>query len=173
MDPLLGWKLDVVPDFSFNFSRDPFWSPEIYEAVVWDNNVALNISAKANIMIEFAKMTYFTFEVNMTALKWSFGIQQFLSEEDHPHLCTMLYTESKMGTVALSIETNTKPCSIKPFNMESLSLHFGANMDKSNKMPWDKEVEDILTDHPMLEESVNVEPLTGFHNNRKRDDADE
>ena len=138
MDPLFGWKFDIVPNFSFDFSRDPYYSPEIYEAIVWDNNFSINLSAKASVMIEFAKMTYFTFEVDMTALKWVFGLQQFLSEEKHPHQCSMAYTDSKMGTIAFSIETNTKPCSIRPFNMEKISLHLGMNMDDEHKMPWDK-----------------------------------
>ena len=108
MDSLINWSFDVVPNVGLNFHRDPFWSPDVYSAVVWDNAVSLECSAQIKLTVEFAYMTFVSFAVDLTVLRWSVGVQTFLMEEIPTHLCSMMYTDSRMATVGFSMETNTK-----------------------------------------------------------------
>ena len=130
MDRLLGWQFDIVPDLSFNIEREPFWSPEVYQAVVWDNALSIECSAKARLTLEFAKIAYFTFEIETTLLRWAVGLQQFLMEDYPSHLCWMFYTDSRIATVGLNFETNTKPCKISPSFLDKYNLHFGTNLNE-------------------------------------------
>ena len=108
MDSLINWSFDIVPNFGMNFYRDPFWSPDVYSAVVWDNAISLEGSAQVKVSVELAYMTYFSIDVDLNLFRWSVGLQTFLMEEIPSHFCTMMYTESNMLTVGFNMETNTK-----------------------------------------------------------------
>ena len=129
MDKLIAWSFDIVPNLSFNMERDPFWSPDLYQAIVWDSSLSLECSAKAKFKLEFARMAYISFDVEATVIRWAMGVQQFLSEESPPHLCHMSYTDSKIATIGFNVETNTKDCKMHPKFLEKFSLHYDYNMD--------------------------------------------
>ena len=131
--PLISWHFDLVPDLSFNASRDPFWSPEVYKAIVWDQSLSVEASGKARLTMEFAKMAYMTLELEVTILRWAIGIQQFLMEEFPSHLCWMIYTDSRIATLGVNIETNTKQCKLRPSFLDQFELHFGVDMDAQNE----------------------------------------
>ena len=74
MDSLINWSFDIVPNIGLNFHRDPFWSPDVYSAVVWDNAISLECSAQVKFSVELFNMTYLSIDIDLTVLRWSLGL---------------------------------------------------------------------------------------------------
>ena len=54
----------------------------------------------------------------------------------------MIYTDSKIGTVAFNMESNTKPCKIRPAKLDNLEFHTSRNMDENKEKPWENKEND-------------------------------
>ena len=52
MGDIIGWAFNLVPSATLDFNREPTWSPDVYNAIVWDFSAYLDISVKIDWMIE-------------------------------------------------------------------------------------------------------------------------
>lgn len=104
------WALSIKPDISLNADLNPSWSPDVYQAVVWDHNVNFNASVKAQARAEFAEFTYFQVNIELTLAHLTLGIQNFFMEDIPVHSCFMGYADVRVLDISIGFESNTKNC---------------------------------------------------------------
>jgi hypothetical protein len=107
---LFKWSIDFTPDVSLNSSMVPFWSPEIYSAIVWDHALSFNSSVGMQLTVELAEITFLTLELEVVLLRAALGLQHFLMEEIPTHACFMGYSDVKLAEASVRVKTNTKNC---------------------------------------------------------------
>jgi hypothetical protein len=120
--PLI-WAADFVPDLSLNMDITPSWSPEIYDAVLWDHNVNFSASFKASLKAELGEYTYFQINFESTLVRLTLGLQNFVMEDIPSHYCVMGYSDVDLMTVSVGFEANTKNC--KKNFVSPWTFHFG------------------------------------------------
>ena len=127
-DSLIGWAFNFVPVTSVDFTRQPDWSPDVYNSIVWDYSLYLDFSFKLDFTLEFGHMIYTKLEFNVVLAKGGVGMQAIVMEEWPTHMCNLFYSDLHLLETTATYETNSKACKANLTPIDNLSLHMNHNI---------------------------------------------